>query len=200
MHENPAIIERMKKVIVKAWLAARDNLDYRLATAGLVFEQAMWMHERVYLPHDYRPGMNMPRLVMRTEVRDVSQPAEYAMYLKRHIEDSGVDWVNYTPVGDYTEASGIVHQLGFRKKAEISRQRQILRLDNYTIIYLDRVEGAEGFFLKIEADVVGDESVEALRKGLYRTLKRLGQKTFIVQTYADLMGEDPAQMQPYFLP
>lgn len=190
----------MKKVIVKAWLSSRDDLDFRLANAGLYFERAIWMHERVYLPHDYRPGTNMPRLVMRTEVRDATQPAEYAMYLKRHIEDSGVDWVNYTAVGDYTEASGIVHQLGFRKKAEISRQRQILTLDNYTVIYLDRVEGAEGFFLKVEADVVGDESVEALRKGLYRTLKRLGQKTFIMQTYADLMGEDPAQMQPYFLP
>ncbi len=36
--------------------------------------------------------MNYPRLVMRTEVRTTAQPAEYFMYLKRHIEDSGVDY------------------------------------------------------------------------------------------------------------
>lgn len=106
----------MKKVIVKSWLENRNDLDYRLASAGMSFDAAIWMHERVYLPHDYRPGTNMPRMVMRTEVRDASRPASYAMYLKRHIEDSGVDWVNYTPVGDYTEASGIIHQLGFRKR------------------------------------------------------------------------------------
>ena len=43
--------------------------------------------------------MNYPRLVMRTEVRTTAQPAEYFMYLKRHIEDSGVDCVNFTRVG-----------------------------------------------------------------------------------------------------
>ncbi len=191
---------KMKKIIVKTWLADRRELDYRLANAGLQFEGGIWMHERVYLPHDYRPGTNMPRLVMRTEVRDLSEPASYAMYLKRHIEDSGVDWVNFTPVGDYTEASGIIHQLGFRKKAEVSRRRQEIVMDNHTVMYLDQVEGSEGFFLKIEAELVEGESVEALQKGLYRTLGRLGAKTFIVQTYADLLGENPAQMQPYFLP
>lgn len=190
----------MKKVIVKAWLEDRNDLDFRLASAGLKFETAIWMHERVYLPRDYQSGNNMPRLVMRTEVFDTTQPAQYAMYLKRHIEDSGVDWVNYTPVGDYTEASAIIHQLGFRKKAEVSRQRQTILVDNQTVIYLDRVEGAEGFFLKIEAELMEDESVEALKKLLYKTLARLGQKTFITQTYADLLGESPAQMQPYFLP
>lgn len=190
----------MKKVIVKTWLTDRDNLDYRLASAGLQFGRGVWLHERVYLPHDYRPGTNMPRLVMRTEVHNVDQPASYAMYLKRHIEDSGVDWVNYTPVGDYTEASGIIHQLGFRKKAEVSRRRQEIIVDSHTVMYLDRVEGAEGFFLKIEAELVENDSVEVLQSSLYRTLARLGQKTFITQTYAELLGENPVQMQPYFLP
>lgn len=73
-------------------------------------------------------------------------------------------------------------------------------MDSHTVMYLDRVEGSEGFFLKVEAELVEGDSVEELRKVLYRTLARLGMTTFIVQTYADILGESPVQMQPYFLP
>lgn len=157
----------------------------------------IWQHERVYLPSDFRPAMNYPRLVMRTEVRATDQPAIYAMYLKRHIEDSGVDWVNYTEVKDYTEASGIIHQLGFRKAAEISRQRQELWLDDTTVIYVDKVEGLETYYLKIEAGIQEGESVELLRKDLFNIMSMLGQETFIMQAYFDLMNNVE---QPYFIP
>ncbi len=37
----------------------------------------------------------------------------------------------------------MIHQLGFRKAAEVSRQRQEIWLDNRTVIYVDEVEGIQ---------------------------------------------------------
>lgn len=119
------------------------------------------------------------------------------MYLKRHIEDSGVDWVNFTEVKDYTEASGIIHQLGFRKVAEISRQRQELWIDDKTVLYVDKVEGLNNHYMKLEAEVIGDEPIEPLRRDLFNILGMLGQETFIMQAYFDLMSNIE---QPYFIP
>lgn len=135
---------------------------------------------------------------MRTEVRATDKPAMYAMYLKRHIEDSGIDWVNYTEVKNYTDATGIIHQLGFRKVAEISRQRQELWLDDKTVIYLDKVDGLENYYLKIEADLAEEDSVEALRADLFSILRMLGQETFIMQGYFGLVSGEVEQ--PYFIP
>ncbi len=82
--------------------------------------------------------------------------------------------------------------------AEISRRRRELRLDEQTVFNLDTVEGLIGTFLKIEVGI-GNMilSVDAARKEVFRTLDLLGQETFIMQTYADLMTQ---QMQPYYLP
>lgn len=171
--------------------------DQQIAGIGMEMSPVVWQHERVYLPHDYRPAMNFPRMVMRTEVRATDQPAIYTMDLKRHIEDSGIDWVNSTQVKDYTEASGIIHQLGFRKVAEISRQRQGLRLDERTVIYVDKVDGLEGTYLKIEAELDDSDSVDALRADLWTILSMLGQETFLMQPYFDLMQNGG---QPYLIP
>lgn len=187
----------MRKLIVKSQLAERAGLDQQLVNIGMELSPVIWQHERVYLPHDYRPDMNFPRLVMRTEVHAVNQTPIYAMYLKRHIEDSGIDWVNYTEVKDYTEASGMIHQLGFRKVAEISRQRQELWLDDKTVIYVDKVEGLPGYFIKLEAELVDGEPVDLLRRDLFSILQMFGQETFTMQTYFSLLkGESEA----FFLP
>ncbi len=187
----------MKKLIVKSQLADRAKFDAQLASIGMELSPVIWQHERVYLPHDYQPAMNFPRLVMRTEVRTTEQPAVYSMYLKRHIEDSGIDWVNFTEVKDYTEASGIVHQLGFRKVAEVSRQRQELWLDDRTVIYVDKVEGLDNYYLKIEAEISDDESVDLLRRDLFNILLMLGQTTFTMQAYFDLINNPE---QPFLVP
>ncbi len=188
----------MKRLIVKSQLSDYKVLEQQLAEVGMELSPVIWQHERVYLPHDYRPAMNFPRLVMRTEVRATDQPATYAMYLKRHIEDSGIDWVNFTEVKDYTEASGIIHQLGFRKVAEVSRQRQELWLDDRTVIYVDKVDGLPNSYLKIEADVNDDEPVDLLRQDLFKILRMLGQETFVMQGYFALVGGEVEQ--PYFIP
>lgn len=187
----------MKKLIVKSQLLDLAAFERQIAGIGMELSPVIWQHERVYLPNDWRPNMNYPRLVMRTEVRTTEQPAEYFMYLKRHIEDSGVDYVNFTRVGDYTEATGMIHQLGFRKAAEVSRQRREVWLDNRTVIYLDEVEGAQGPFLKIEAEMDENESVEALRTDLFTILTMLGQKAFTMQAYFQLLN---GEMQQFLLP
>ncbi len=187
----------MKKLIVKSLLQDRSAFEKQLASIGMEISPVIWQHERIYLPHDYRPAMNFPRLVMRTEVRTTEEPAVYALYLKRHIEDSGVDWVNFTEVKNYTEASGIVHQLGFRKVAEVSRQRREIALDERTVIYLDDLEGINGTFIKIEAELDDNESVDALRADLFSVLAMLGQETFTLQPYFELLKGEP---QFYMLP
>lgn len=187
----------MKKLIVKSPIADMADFEMKALRAGLQFSAAIWQHERVYVPRDFRPNMNMPRLVMRTEVVTTEQPAQYYLYLKRHIEDSGVDLLNLTAIGDYTEASGIIHQLGFRKVAEVSRQRRELALDARTTIYLDVVEGLEGGFVKIEFVLDEATPVEAARQELFTTLSLFGRQTFLLQTYAEMLTND---IQPYFLP
>lgn len=186
----------MKKLIVKSLLKKPEFFERRAGSVGMEFAPAIWQHERVYLPHDFRPKMNYPRMVLRTEVKTTDEPAEYALYLKRHIEDSGVDVVDFTTVGNYTEASAIVHQLGFRKVAEISRQRRVAELDDKTMIYLDTLEGLNGTFVKIEVILNDGVSVAQTREEMLEMLRLFGQDTFLLQTYADLMRE---QMQPYSL-
>ncbi len=187
----------MKKLIVKSQLDNAEPLNQQLEGMGMELSPVIWQHERVYLPSDFRPAMNYPRMVMRTEVRTTEQPAIYSMYLKRHIEDSGIDWVNFTDVKDYTEATGIIHQLGFRKVAEVSRQRRELWLDDKTVIFLDKVEGLEGYYLKVEAELNEDEPVELLRKDLFSILSMFGQTTFVMQAYYNLLT---APEQPYIIP
>lgn len=187
----------MKKLIVKSALINPGRFYNQLAAIGQEMSPVIWQHERVYLPSGYKPEQNLPRLVLRTEVRTTERPAEYFLYLKRHIEDSGVDWTNFTGVTNYTEATGIIHQLGFRKTAEVSRQRRELWLDDRTVIYVDIVEGLKGEFLKIEAELEEDEPVEVLRKDLFKILSMLGQKTFMMQSYFELLKNEP---QEFFLP
>ncbi len=189
----------MKKLIVKSRLLDENRFTTQIADIGRELTPVIWQHERVYVPHDYREGQNLPRLITRTEVRDTNMPAIYSLHLKRHIEDSGLDWVNVTKVSDYNETSGIIHQLGFQKVAEISRQRRELMLDERTVIYLDRVEGLNEAFLKIEADLEEGEPIDALRQDLFKILEMLGQKTFVMETYANLTAHNGAA-QEYLLP
>ena len=189
----------MKRLIVKSRLLDEAGFEAQIAGIGSELSPVIWQHERVYVPHNYREGQNLPRMITRTEVRDTNSPAIYSLHLKRHIEDSGIDWVNTTQVSDYNETSGIIHQLGFQKVAEISRQRRELRLDERTVIYLDKVEGLNEPFLKIEADLEDGEPIDALRGDLFRILSMLGQKTFLMETYANLAAHSGAA-QEYLLP
>lgn len=189
----------MKKVVLKCQVPDVARLERKVSDIGAEFSPAVWQHERIYWPGDFRPNMNYPRLIMRTEVARPELPARYSMYIKRHIEDSGVDYVYMTGVDDYTAATGIVHQLGFRKSAEMSRRRQELRLDEHTVLYLDKVEGLDDHFLKLEVELVDENTpIDLVRRTLYQTLELLKIETFITQTYGELLAGHT--MQPYYLP
>lgn len=177
----------MKKAIVKAKVESREELDEKMRELSLEFSPVIWQHDRVYLPRGYRPNMNLPRMIMRTEMTAVDKPAKYYLTLKRHISDSGVDIVDQTRVSDYAEAVNIIHQLGFGSAIEVSRRRQVLEISENAVMYLDEVEKVPGYFLKIETKIEDNEKVSEVMDDLRRTLKLFGQENLVRDTYFDLM-------------
>ena len=91
----------MKKIILKCKLTNRDSFEQKLSDIDLDFSPIYWQHDRIYVPRNYKPHANFPKLVMRTEMKSVDKPAKYYFILRRHIEDSGVDIVEETAVTDY---------------------------------------------------------------------------------------------------
>lgn len=178
----------MKKVIVKNKLRNKDDFVQKLYEIGMKFTDVYYLHDRVYVPRGYKRGMNYPRLVMRTTMKAVDKTPTYKVILKRHIEDSGVDMVDTTVVKDYVEMVNIIHQLGFKKVAEVSRQRQKLKLSELRI-YLDKVEGLPGYYAKMESPVAEGERVSAVQMDLARTFETLGQSKKVAdQSYAEMLS------------
>ena len=118
----------MKKIIVKCKLDDPTRFEDKITKINMDFSPVFWLHDRVYAPKEYKRGMNFPRLVMRTEVRATDKPAEYSLILRRHIEDSRVDVIENTIIKNYEEMVKIIFQLGFKQIAEVSRQRQELKV------------------------------------------------------------------------
>ena len=143
----------MKKVITKCKLRSRQEFVQKLYDIEMKFGPIYWQHDRVYVPRNYKPKANYPRLVMRTEMTAVDKTSIYKMILRRHIEDSGVDIINETIVKDYTEVVNMIHQLGFVEKGEVSRRRQELKMGDGIMVYLDKVEGLPGYYAKIESEL-----------------------------------------------
>ena len=71
----------MKKLIVKSALQDLAMLEELLGNIGMEFSSVVWQHERIYVPHDFRSGMNLPRMMLRTEVVATNQPANYYLLL-----------------------------------------------------------------------------------------------------------------------
>ena len=98
----------MKRSIVKMKLNSRSDFIATLGEINLEFSEPYWQHDRIYVPRNYKPHANFPRLIMRTEMRSVDKPAKYYFILKRHIEDSGVDIVEETIIKDYENIVRII--------------------------------------------------------------------------------------------
>ena len=71
-------------------------------------------------------------------------------------------------------------------------------LDENTLVQLDEVEGLDGAFVKIEAELQEGEPVNALRQELLLTLKTLQLETMLVQTYGEMINSN--LIQPYYIP
>ena len=176
----------MKKVISKCKLKNRDNFEDKLSDIDLDFSPIYWQHDRIYVPKNYRPHSNFPRLIMRTEMKSVDKPAKYYFILRRHIEDSGVDIVEETAVTDYEKLVNIILQLGFKPIAEVSRRRQELKMGEGTYIYLDKIDNLPGYYAKIESDLdVKDSPIEA-KADLEKTFQTLGESSFVESAYFEI--------------
>lgn len=173
----------MKKIIIKAKVKNHEEFEKKLEDIEMEFSPIIWQHDRVYLPKDFKHGMNYPRIQMRTEMKAVDKPAKYKMILKRHIEDSGVDVVDETEIKDYAEMVNIIHQLGFKKINEVSRKRQRIDMGDGTMIYLDNVEGVPGYYAKIETKLNDGDNVSDVVEDLTKTLRVLGVTDVISKPY-----------------
>ena len=173
----------MRKVIKKVLLKDVGEFEAKIEDLDLDFSPIMWQHDRVYIPRNYKRGMNYPRLIMRTKMLSVDGSPVYSLILKRHIEDSGIDVVDEIVISDYMEAANIVHQLGFTKKNEVSRKRQEVVMDDDTMLYVDIVEGIEGVFAKMERAMREDDKVGEIERDLRRTFEALGENNFVENPY-----------------
>lgn len=176
----------MKKIILKAKLKSRDEFEDKLNDIDMEFGAIYWQHDRVYVPRGFKRGMNLPRLVMRTDLKAVDEPPKYYLILRRHIEDSGVDIVEKTPVEDYASAVNTILQLGFKQVGEVSRRRQTLEMGEGTIIHLDEIDGKNEAYAKIESVLNQTDSVESVRTDLEKTFETLGESDFVNFPYAEL--------------
>ena len=176
----------MKKVILKCRLKNRDNFEQKLEDIDLDFGPIYWQHDRVYVPRGYKPKQNYPRLVMRTTMHAVDEKPDYALILRRHIEDSGTDIVEETPVTDYATTVNIILQLGFKPAGEVSRRRQELEMGEGTMIYLDEIDGRDEAYAKIESVITDGDSVVEAKTDLKKTFETLGEKDIIELPYAEL--------------
>ena len=176
----------MRKLIVKAKLSSRDKFERKLSSIKFDFSAIYWQHDRVYIPRDYKKNANYPRLIMRTEMKAVDKPAKYALILKRHIEDSGIDIVEETIVKDYESVVNIILQLGFKPSTEISRRRQELKMGEGNVIFIDKIDNLPGYYAKIESELSPDDSVAEARFDLEKTLQILGESNFVNQPYSEI--------------
>ena len=177
----------MKKVIVKCKLESRDRFEDKLSDIDLDFSAIYWQHDRVYTPRGYKKGMNYPRLIMRTELMAVDEAPTYSLILHRHIEDSGVDIVESTPVDDYSAIVNIILQLGFRPAGEVSRRRQELIMNESTKIYLDEIDNKpDAHYAKIESIVDSVDSVTERKEELKKTFKTLGETDIVESAYFEM--------------
>ena len=176
----------MKKVILKCKLSDRDAFEQRLSDIELDFSPIYWQHDRVYVPKNYRSNSNFPRLIMRTEMKAVDEPARYYFILKRHIEDSGIDIVEQTEVQDYEKLVNIILQLGFKLLKEVSRRRQELKMGEGNYIFLDSVDNVSGYYAKIESDLSDKDTVFDAKQDLEKTFRTLGESNFVNMPYFEL--------------
>ncbi len=176
----------MRKVILKCKLKSRDEFEQKLADIDLDFSPIYWQHDRIYVPRNYKPHSNFPRIIMRTEMKAVDKPAKYFFVLRRHIEDSGVDIVEETTTKDYESMVNIILQLGFKPIAEVSRRRQELKMGEGTTIYLDKVDNLSGYYAKIESDLQSTDSVQSAKEDLVKTFQTLGESHFVDKPYFEL--------------
>lgn len=163
----------MKKVILKARIRNLEEFEQKLEAVTASLSMPVWVHDRVFVPRNYEARKNWPRLILRTEMRATDRPPRYLLVMKRHIEDSDVDFVNEVEYFEYEEMAEIVLQMGFGMVKELGRQRQEVKWDEI-LVRVDRIAGEN--FVKLEAELLPVEKVGDVQKLLLERMKKLGVK------------------------
>lgn len=182
----------MKRVTIKVEVKDIAELERRMKDISLEFEPTLYQHDRVYVPRGYKRGMNLPRLVMRTEMSSVDKPAIYKLILKRHIEDSGIEITDRSVIRDYTEIVNMIHQLGFVLGTEVSRRRKRIKLSETSRIYLDYIDKLPNPYLKIETALDEKDKVSEVMADLKRTLKlfHLSKEHISQESYFEILQKN----------
>lgn len=182
----------MKRVTVKVKVDDLAEFEKRMREIDLEFEPTLYQHDRIYVPRGFKRGMNLPRLIMRTEMRSVDEPAKYKLILKRHIEDSGIEITDRSEVKDYAEIVNMLHQLGFVLASEVSRRRKRIVLGETSRIYLDKVDNLPGHYVKIETALDDNEKVAEVMEDLQRTMRlfHLSKKKISQESYFEMIQKN----------
>ena len=178
----------MRKIIYKTQIKDRDEFERKLSSLDFDFGPMYWQNTRVFVPKNYKNHQNYPRMNLVIEMRAVNRPAKYELVCKRHIEDSGVTIVHSTQVRDYAEAANILLQLGFELQAEVTRRRADVRINERTVVYLDRIDTLNEDFVKVEVELDDGESVQLAQQELESLLNNFGLREMnrVKETYAEL--------------
>ena len=143
----------MKKTIIKMKLNSRADFIETLSEIDFTFSAPYWQHDRVFVPKRFARDKAMPRLTLRTIVKDPEKKAIYALVMRRHFEDEKFDLVNATVIKDYSEMAHILYQLGYELRYEVSRRREELRMGESVNVYIDKIDGIPGYYARIESDL-----------------------------------------------
>ena len=176
----------MKKAILKCKLENPDDFKRKLSDIEFNFSDTYWHHDRIYVPKNYQPKSNFPRLIMRTETKPKDTQPQFYLILKRHVEDSGLDITETTITDEYEKMVNIVFQLGFKFAAEISCHRQSLVVGEGTCIHLDKIDSLPGYYAKIESDITTPDSVTEAHLDIEKTFRTLGESNFIKSAYFEI--------------
>ena len=178
----------MKKTIIKMKLSSRADFIETLNEIEFNFSPPYWQHDRVFVPKRITRDKAMPRLSLRTIVKDPEKKATYALVMRRHFEDDKFDLVNATVVKDYSETAHILYQLGYELRYEVSRRREELRMGESVSVYIDKIDGLPGYYARIESDLSDkDDPTEAYNDILdtFKVLRVNGRP--INETYGEIL-------------
>ncbi len=178
----------MRKVIVKTKLHNRGGLLAVLDEIGFNFEPSYWQNDRIFVPKNYDRAQNSPRLSLRTVVRRDGKTI-YALVMRQHFAKNGLDVINRTVVEDYAEAAHIIYSLGYTLRSDFSRRREELQMGESVKLYIDNIDGLDGYYLKIETVLEEGDDPAAARQDLIETFKvlELRNAKAIGLTYGELL-------------
>lgn len=163
----------MKKTIIKMKLSSRADFVEMLNEIDFNFSAPYWQHDRVFVPKRFTRDKSMPRLILRTIVKDPEKKATYALVMRRHFEDEKFDLVNATVIKDYSEMAHILYQLGYELRYEVSRRREELRMGESVSVYIDKIDGLPGYYGRIESNLSEGEDPQQAYNDILETFKVL---------------------------